>query len=797
MDGLRATALGVSIGVAALAFALKPVEAQPGQQANAAQSAPVQAAAAPVVEDAIDPNLAGPAISHPEVMALLDRSDEEGDCRRSGRLVFGCLLQALAASETREKPIGARANAFNLKVASEIRSTIEADLLGYRKTDGIDAKQQLQPGFLTHPKSRIELVGIVNRMDRQFVTDPVPGVGRRERCGEISLIYRFSYSLTFGKQSAASRLPVTMNLVFPAIPRARTGEASSCAHIAQRWQREMERPAGRTPEQVVADLTHAEHGVVAPLDGRDVERVELNMQAYRISAGADATDLGSTAEYVIRVFRWSPDHNRFVASYLNNQIDRARLLGNPRGDANSCDPGVSRPMSRAAFLAYLTRPAVLSEVDNGTLNIPLEFLACRATSVSPGGAHRSGNAPFWSGPGAAEQIFTDAEIERAMRAAEAPDRQFSFMRNAGDFRLRLNELSCTGCHQARAIAGFHFPGADREGTPVSNAVFLPGSPHFYGDQVRRRDILRRLAAGEDLTRDDLAQSYGSRPLNRFRRELASTQLLGGWGGACLTEAAMQGSRRQWQCQTGLQCRPIFDSPNAPGLGTCTPAGRQEIGDPMQFGRVITAGFRRDRYLRVTPAPVGNWSVREGRNTLIPASLYPRNPPPQNSYYAAHQEYYEGNISSPDAATRRDAQTGGFPGGMLRLSECTGLPGEATCGLTASTGFNACLTQVSAGKASLADCFRRNTSYAGMRTCSSSSPCRDDYICLRPIGYTAANGRERFLERQRNVSYKADDYGQREPDSAWLGRNNGAGDQRGICIPPYFVFQFRSDGHPNP
>ena len=33
--------------------------------------------------------------------------------------------------------------------------------------------------------------------------------------------------------------------------------------------------------------------------------------------------------------------------------------------------------------------------------------------------------------------------------------------------------------------------------------------------------------------------------------------------------------------------------------------------------------------------------------------------------------------------------------------------------------------------------------------------------------------------------------------AWLGRNDGKGDPRGLCIPPYFVFQFRSDGHPLP
>jgi hypothetical protein len=43
-------------------------------------------------------------------------------------------------------------------------------------------------------------------------------------------------------------------------------------------------------------------------------------------------------------------------------------------------------------------------------------------------------------------------------------------------------------------------------------------------------------------------------------------------------------------------------------------------------------------------------------------------------------------------------------------------------------------------------------------------------------------------------YKPEDYyGQTMPDAAWVNRN----DQRGLCIPPYFVFQFRADGHPAP
>ena len=106
-----------------------------------------------------------------------------------------------------------------------------------------------------------------------------------------------------------------------------------------------------------------------------------------------------------------------------------------------------------------------------------------------------------------------------MNAAVSPTRQFSFMKSADDMRTRLNELACSGCRQARAIAGFHFPGADRADTAASNAVLLPGSPHFFGDQPRRLKILHRLADGETLVRNDLAASYAARPLNKLQAEL--------------------------------------------------------------------------------------------------------------------------------------------------------------------------------------------------------------------------------------------------------------------------------------
>jgi hypothetical protein len=80
--------------------------------------------------------------------------------------------------------------------------------------------------------------------------------------------------------------------------------------------------------------------------------------------------------------------------------------------------------------------------------------------------------------------------------------------------------------------------------------------------------------------------------------------------------------------------------------------------------------------------------------------------------------------------------------------CGALSSDGGCGAIAILdAFNACLAQ----SRSFETCITEHSSPAGLRRCSRDEPCRDDYIC--------------------------------------------AGS--GVCIPPYFVFQMRVDGHPVP
>ena len=766
---------------------------------NAPQALAQQAIVAPTE---IPEVLRGPFVSDPDVITLLDKVDPRG-CKYSGPLVFSCLIQQQAERHTQEEVKGALVNPFNLQVTTPIVATIMSDLREFGQETNDGDSVELDAKFLTNASSKVELVGIVNRMDRQFVGDQIPGHEAHNACGEISIIYRFGYT---NGSALGSRLPVTMNVVFPAIPTNNPYNLG-CADIASRWLAMMRETGGKKPEAIVSKLQDAKTGILSPIAGADIFRIELNFQAYRIKVGTDTTKLGSTAKYAIRVFRWDPHQQKFVVSHLHNQIDRARLLGDLDGDENSCTRKVDPSIKRADFVAWLSQPDVMADIDRGTLTIPQKYLACRAVSVSPGGPHRSLNQPFWKAPQPQGDIISDQELSAAIKAFEAaPKRDFSFVRSVDDVRTRLNETTCSGCHQTRAIAGFHFPGADRRGTPSFNAVFLPGSAHFYGDQARRLAILNAFVTDKDVDRYALALSYAGRPLNKFKqvpwRMDKITEILGGWGSTCLIPSATSPSKRDWSCNDNLKCDILYKSDNAPGLGTCVPNRPTEIGDSLQKGTIVTESFGREKYIRTDPKP-----VTSDTRVVLPDGLKIS---PPNSYYAAHQEYYEGfsgnDNTKAGAERKRDSQTGGFPSGMLRLSECIGLPSEATCGLTAVSGFASCIDK---GSANVAACFIKFTAYAGLRACNAATPCRDDYICLQPISgldtdgelipYTLTTGKGLFEQRAKALESKPGPFafGEKMPDVAWLSRNRGLGDGRGYCMPPYFVFQFRVDGHPVP
>ncbi|SDZ44697.1 hypothetical protein SAMN05518854_106154 [Variovorax sp. YR266] len=301
--------------------------------------------------------------------------------------------------------------------------------------------------WLASPDAFFELVGVANRMDRRPFQSGA--------CGETRLVYRLAYRTV----AMQSRLPMTVNVEL----RGDAPDADgSCASTAKRWQPPQ---ASMTDEATGRWLVSAD-GPLAPqrLALARIAQVTTNLQSVRWPSGV-RPDLGGHAEYMLRAFRWNAGAKRFDVAPLENTPDIAKLKA-------------SAPL-RKELQQWLQQPANLRALDEATLQIPEKFLATEAVSVAPRGLERLANRPF-------EQLFAPGEWQavQGSRTLQSPQ---AVLR-------RLDDLSCAGCHQSRAVAGFHLLGVDRRGASrtftTGNALAVPHSPHVQDELARRGTYVR-------------------------------------------------------------------------------------------------------------------------------------------------------------------------------------------------------------------------------------------------------------------------------------------------------------------
>jgi len=163
-------------------------------------------------------------------------------------------------------------------------------------------------------------------------------------------------------------------------------------------------------------------------------------------------------------------------------------------------------------------------------------------------------------------VFSESDVVAALKRAASDGTSLQNIRSFGGFQRRLNDITCAGCHQTRGIGGFHFPGVDWMAAKPSNSTVVPASPHFFGDQARRRDILVALRDGRP---PDYSKGFASRPQLRGAKELAGTEYSDGWGAHCYRlmrgNASNDGSFRSWTCARGLACQT---ADSATRMGMC-------------------------------------------------------------------------------------------------------------------------------------------------------------------------------------------------------------------------------------
>lgn len=438
----------------------------------------------------------GVAITDPEILQRLDNSG----------LSLGKLLGADARSSGAEL--------FALPSMAQVQAATDRDFNSYvlERRDDLDKLHLFDRDALNAPGTRFDLVGIVNRMDRAYVSPA--------ECGEIRLIYRpIANSDSTNKEAPPSRLPMTLNLVMKAKPASATD--ATCAELARRWLALADQP----PTAERAAMLTAKGGALEWVTREAIDRIELDVQIAR--ASADVHDFEGRADYLMKVFRY--DGTRFAESPLENQINVERI----RSDASLA----------ADFKQWLLEPVRIADLDRGTIVLPDRFLTSSAINVTP--AHDGVDKRT-------SELFTNDDIVAALAKASANAPLQNLLSPAG-FARRLDDMTCSGCHQTRAIGGFHLPGAERPGWAAS-AVVAAASPHFFGDQERRRDIL---IAFRDGRPPDFSRGFSVRPQARRAKELTGTTYVNGWGALCYaagTNAAPDNSFTSWTCAEGLTCQ---------------------------------------------------------------------------------------------------------------------------------------------------------------------------------------------------------------------------------------------------
>jgi hypothetical protein len=403
------------------------------------------------------------------------------------------------------------------------------------------AFQLFDRGLFESSDVRFVLSGIVNRMDRAYVAPAT--------CGEIRLIYRLTRTDVppIGENAVSQRLPMTLNLVLKA---KADGTAIACREIARRWL-----ATGAAPSM---ETLLGKDGPLSLIGTENIDRIETNLQ---IAHAPKSALRDFRTDYLLKVFDYNGQAARFEETPLENQIDRDRILADDR--------------LRRDFKAWLLDPGHFAELDRGTLVIPDRFLATSAVAPTPVGFDLGELQPEFGlvqGEGTAgKAVFSDSDVVGALKRAAADGTKLQNIKSPAGFERRLNDVTCAGCHQTRGIGGFHFPGVDWMAAKPSNSTVVPGSPHFFGDQVRRRDILASFSAGEA---PDFSRGFSNRPQLRGSTELAGTEYSDGWGAHCYLPGARPAQADRsfggWTCAEGLACQVAGQTSR---LGMCFVKGR--------------------------------------------------------------------------------------------------------------------------------------------------------------------------------------------------------------------------------
>ncbi|MCE9521265.1 MAG: hypothetical protein K8S25_02385 [Alphaproteobacteria bacterium] len=508
---------------------------------------------------------------------------------------------------------------------------------------------------------------------------------------------------------------------------------TDCAPFARRWQ--SAQTAATLANTTLKDLTF--------------KQVELNFQSLRFTSGY-MHDFGGQAMYMQRIFRLNGGKLEPVA--LENTPDVLAVERN------------SALMTR--FVDYLKQGDRLARLDNGTLVIDFDpaFLTKLAVSWSTLGRARTANKPY-------SRLF---QGKRAL--LESIDiSKLKFIKSHDALVERLNNLTCMGCHQSGGTAGFHLLGyADEKYSHHFNRQQSPLSPHAYAEQFRRHAYVEALAAG--------------RAPNSFRPHSNFPEAV--WpvagetvrfhpamlGQSCTTPAAFSGAP---------VCAPVDGRTT-----TCERSVTSKTQNVL-FGECVVKGSR-------AFAGAACW---RGEVSEVAALPQDRGPIPSYNLFAFQDKWKFGgslyNAGETQGLKCVLPQSGAPLGRTSRACSLaeenfTGvdprsrIPSEL-CANQGGNGFDLCAATGNSGA-----CLEARVVRGMLDACSPGRGCREDYICQKLPDYDKIKASDYANTKNgRRVNQSSPD----KINSDAISSLHAA--EVGFCVPTYFLFNMRLDGHPSP
>ena len=507
----------------------------------------------------------------------------------------------------------------------------------FEVTDG-NVGRVLDRRWLASPIAGFRLVAVVNRLDRRdFAELTSPG----ESCGEVRLIYRLAYSFERkppgGKAATryASRMPVALNVVYDA-PAPAWGDCAAFARAT------VPGAPVEGPEAVAAFLK------TGPLDRARLalKQIEVNAQIVRFPSGQETT-FGGQAVYLMRIFAADAGLKARLVDYVRSNI---------------------------------------AAIDEGVFALPDDLAARRVFSFSTYGSARAANRPY-------AQVLSDADLAGALPAD--PAATLALVRSPAGLIARLDQATCTGCHQAGATAGFHVLGLDDAETSPLNRLAIGLSPHASAERPRRLAYVEAVAEG--------------RAPSRFRPPSAAppadwtadtpVHVPAGAGMMCPLDAAGGDLAATWSCAVGLACTAIStDEGSGVRFGQCLPPPEKVFsGLPCLEGAIVA-----------------------GKEPWL------------DRFTAGRQLSSFDRRASPTGYTCRPP-VGGAPGG-LAYRQCDaadkafkGFSGGAmaneVCALAGGKAFDRCVASNN-----FADCLAASVLRGNRMACGGDRFCREDFLC---------------------------------------------------------------------